>query len=109
MKVLVTGGAGFIGSHLVDRLLARGDELLVIDNYATGRRDNLTPHPRLQVLEGTIADADLVQDAFDRFAPDRVVHAAASYRDPENWREDSVTNVVGTANVVQAARRLRTG
>ena len=41
MKVLITGGAGFIGSHLADRLLARGDEVLVIDNYATGRRDNL--------------------------------------------------------------------
>jgi len=109
MKVLVTGGAGFIGSHLVDHLLARGDEIFVIDNYATGRRDNLTPHPRLQVVEGSIADADLVQDTFVRFAPDRVVHAAASYKDPENWREDSLTNVVGTANVVQAARRLRTG
>ncbi|MDA0991776.1 MAG: GDP-mannose 4,6-dehydratase, partial [Verrucomicrobia bacterium] len=43
MKVLITGGAGFVGSHLADRLLARGDEVLVIDNYATGRRDNLTP------------------------------------------------------------------
>ena len=44
MKVLITGGAGFIGSHLADRLLARGDEVLVIDNFATGRRDNLTRH-----------------------------------------------------------------
>jgi len=107
MKVLVTGGAGFIGSHLVDRLLARGDDVLVVDNYATGRRDNLTPHPRLHIIEGTIADAGLVQSAFDGFGPDRVVHAAASYKDPENWLEDSLTNVVGTANVVQAARRHR--
>ena len=52
MKVLVTGGAGFVGSHLVDRLLARKDRVLVIDNYATGRRDNLTPHPNLTASAG---------------------------------------------------------
>lgn len=56
MKVLITGGAGFIGSHLTDRLLARGDEVLAIDNYATGRRDNLTPHPNLKIVEGSIAE-----------------------------------------------------
>lgn len=107
MRVVVTGGAGFIGSHVVDRLLARGDQVLVIDNYATGRRDNLVPHPNLIVVEGTIADADLVGDAFARIQPDRVVHAAASYKDPGNWREDGLTNVVGTANVVQAARAAK--
>jgi UDP-glucose 4-epimerase len=104
MKVLVTGGAGFVGSHLVDRLVARQDRVLVIDNYATGRRDNLTPHPNLTVVEGTIADAELVRRAFRDFRPEKVVHAAASYKDPDNWTEDSLTNVVGTANVVQASR-----
>ncbi len=105
MKVLVTGGAGFIGSHLVDRLLARGDQVLVVDNYSTGRRDNLMPHPQLTVVEGTIADRALIDRLFAQFTPEQVVHAAASYKDPESWREDSLTNVVGTANVVQAARR----
>ncbi len=57
MKVLITGGAGFIGSFLADRLLQRGDEVLVIDNYSTGRRDNLKPHDNLHVVEGTIADS----------------------------------------------------
>lgn len=104
MKVLITGGAGFIGSHLTDRLLARGDEVLVIDNYATGRRDNLTPHESLQVVEGTIADADLIRKAFEDFKPEQVVHAAASYKDPNNWPEDSRTNVLGTANIVQASQ-----
>ncbi len=107
MKVLVTGGAGFIGSHLVDRLLARKDHVLVIDNYATGRRDNLAPHPNLTVLEGTIADAELVKRTFRDFGPEQVVHAAASYKDPDNWTEDSLTNVVGTANVVQASKVTR--
>ena len=48
MRILITGGAGFIGSHLADRLLERGDEVVVIDNFATGRRDNLEPRPKLQ-------------------------------------------------------------
>lgn len=105
MNVLITGGAGFIGSHLADRLLARGDEVLVIDNYATGRRDNLTPQARLTVVEGDIADAKLVQRLFVDFQPDVVIHAAASYKDPDNWAEDARTNVLGSANVVQAAQQ----
>lgn len=106
MKVLITGGAGFIGSHLADRLLEQDNEVLVIDNYATGRRDNLVPRPDLKVIEGTIADKDLVWKAFEDFKPEQVVHAAASYKDPNNWTEDSLTNVVGTSNVVQAAQKL---
>jgi UDP-glucose 4-epimerase len=105
MKVLITGGAGFIGSHLADRLLGRNDQVLVIDNYATGRRDNLQPQTNLQLVEGTIADSDLVNRLFDEFKPEVVVHAAAAYRDPEDWAEDARTNVLGSANVVQAARR----
>ena len=107
MKVLVTGGAGFIGSHLVDRLLGKNDHVLVMDNYATGRRDNLIPHENLKVVEGTIADELLVRRVFEEFQPHVVVHAAASYKDPNDWTEDSRTNVLGTANVVQAAERVK--
>jgi len=106
MKVLITGGAGFIGSHLTDRLIAQNHEVCVIDNYATGRRDNLTPNKRLQVVEGTIADRSLVDRVFDDFRPEQVVHAAASYKDPDNWAEDARTNCVGTVHVVQAAKRV---
>ena len=109
MRVLITGGAGFIGSHLADRLLAAGDEVLVIDNFSTGRRDNLAPRPGLTVVEGTIADGALVERGVGDFRPTHVIHAAASYKDPDNWREDALTNVVGTANVVQAARRIGVG
>ena len=104
MKILITGGAGFIGSHLTEALLARGDEVLVLDNYATGRRDNLTPHKRLTVIEGTIADRDLVQRTFASFQPEAVVHAAAAYKDPNNWIEDTMTNVLGGVHVAQAAK-----
>lgn len=107
MKVLITGGAGFIGSHLTDRLLDGGHEVLVIDNYATARRDNLKPRDGLTIVEETIADADAVSRAFDGFSPECVVHAAASYKDPQDWAEDVRTNSLGTANVVKAA--LATG
>jgi len=104
-NVLITGGAGFIGSNLADTLLRRGDRVLVVDNYATGRRDNLEPRAGLEVVEGTIADRGLVERLFERFRPEVVVHAAASYKDPENWEEDVRTNALGTAYVVQAAKR----
>jgi UDP-glucose 4-epimerase len=107
MKILITGGAGFIGSHLVDCLIARGDRTLVIDNFATGRRDNLTPHPNLTVIEGTIADAAFVNRIFSEFLPEIVVHAAASYKDPKNWAEDMKTNALGSAIVVQASEELK--
>jgi UDP-glucose 4-epimerase len=107
MKVLITGGAGFVGSHLADRLLAQGHSVLVIDNYATGRPDNLTPHPALTVVTGTIAEEAVVNRAFESFGPEVVIHAAASYKDPENWVEDTRTNVLGTANVVRASRQAK--
>ena len=107
MRVLITGGAGFIGSHLADRLLERGDEVLAIDNYATARRDNLREHANLTVVEGTIVDGDVVRSAIDTFSPDVIAHAAASYKDPEGWAEDAATNAVGTANVVRAAETAR--
>ncbi len=106
MKILITGGAGFIGSHLAEALLAEGQTVFVIDNYSTGRRDNLAPQSRLTVLEGTIADTALVDRVFDEFKPEIVVHAAASYKDPEAWFEDAMTNIAGTINVVKASKRL---
>jgi len=107
MKILITGGAGFIGSHLADRLLEKGEQVLVIDNYSTGRRDNLKPNPNLTVVEGTIAETELIHHIFDEFQPEQVVHAAASYKDPNNWVEDTRTNVLGTANIVQASQKTK--
>ncbi|KTD47291.1 UDP-glucuronate 5'-epimerase [Legionella rubrilucens] len=105
MRVLITGGSGFVGSHLADRLLARNDEVLVIDNFSTGRRDNLKPHRNLQMVEQTIADTAAMDRIFTEFKPDVVVHAAASYKDPDNWVEDCKTNVLGTINVLNATKK----
>jgi UDP-glucose 4-epimerase len=107
MKVLVTGGAGQVGSTVADLLLARGDAVLSIDNFATGRRDNLAPHPRLTAIEGSIVDQPLVDRLFDDFGPDVVVHTAASYKDPDDWCSDAQVNAVGTANIARACRSNR--
>jgi UDP-glucose 4-epimerase len=107
MKILITGGSGFIGSHLTDRLIARGDKVCVIDNFATGRRDNLTARPGLTVVEGDISEAATIDSAFGSFTPDVVVHAAASYKDPNDWASDARVNVLGTALVVRAAQAAK--
>jgi UDP-glucose 4-epimerase len=103
MKVLITGGGGFIGSHLADRLVERGDEVAIAENFATARRDTVAEQDGVELFEGSIVDRSFVERAFAEFAPDVVAHAAASYKDPDNWAEDSATNVVGTVNVVKAA------
>lgn len=109
MKVLISGACGQVGSHVSEMLLARGDEVLGIDNFATGRREHLPDQPRLRLVEGSIADRPLVDRLFAEFKPDVVVHTAASYKDPEDWYNDALTNCVGGANLVQAARREKAG
>ena len=107
MKILMTGGTGFIGSHLAERLLLYAHEISIVDNYATSRRDTLAePRENLEILEASIVDTDKVDSTFEQFQPDVVIHCAASYKDPENWLEDARTNVTGTINVVKAAKRL---
>ena len=79
MRTLVTGGAGFIGSHLVDRLADGGDQVTVLDDLSTGRRSNLAHHAEhrnVLVVEGTILDEQLVEELVERC--DRVFHLAAA-------------------------------
>lgn len=104
MKVLVTGGYGQVGSTVASLLLARGDEVLSIDDFATGRRDNLVPHANLRSVEGSIVDAELLAREFETFKPDIVVHTAASYKDPDDWHSDALVNGVGTANIARCCR-----
>jgi UDP-glucose 4-epimerase len=108
MKTLVTGGAGFIGSNLVDALVARGDDVAVIDNLATGKRENLE-HALAngaELIELDVRDADAVGAAVERVGPEAIFHLAAqidvrkSVADPAH---DSRVNVEGTINVLNAA------
>ena len=104
MRALVTGGAGFLGSHLTERLLSRGHSVVVLDSFATARRDTFAaPIANLELVEGSIADPHVVEGTFARARPDVVLHCAASYKDPDDWAEDGRTNVLGTIHVVKAA------
>ena len=102
MKILVSGGCGQIGSRTTEMLLERGDEVLAVDNFATGRRIHLPEsHPGLTFVEGSIADKELVDKLTAEFKPDAMVHTAASYKDPDDWYNDTLTNCVGGANLVE--------
>ena len=102
---LVTGGAGFIGSHLVDRLLSLGHKVVVIDNLSTGKLKNLNPSATFHHLDITQPS---VTEVFQREQPDLVFHLAAqvsviqSTRDPFH---DSDVNVFGTLRLLEAARK----
>ena len=106
MKVLVSGGCGQVGSHVTELLLQRGDEVIAIDNLATGRREHLADHPKLKVIIDTIADKTLVDKIVSEFKPDAIVHTAASYKDPDDWYNDTLTNCVGGSNLVHAAKEF---
>jgi len=109
MKALVTGGAGFIGSNLTDALLARGDEVIVVDDLSTGRRENLEPGLAngATLVEADIRDREALEELFGRERPEVIFHLAAqidvrkSIADPAF---DASINVGGTANVLEAAR-----
>jgi UDP-glucose 4-epimerase len=104
MKVFITGGNGQVGSTVADILLARGDTVMSIDNFATGRRDNLLAHPNLTQIEDTIVDGAVVDRLFSEFKPDAVIHTAASYKDPDDWGTDALVNAGGTANIARACK-----
>src|SRR3954469_25615941 len=106
MKVLVTGGGGFIGSHVVDRLLADGHDVRALDNFTTGRREN---------LDGVLDDIDLVEgdiQSYERVHTavrgcDVVLHQAALPSVPRSVQDpltSNATNVTGTLNVLLASR-----
>ena len=106
MRAVVTGGAGFIGSHLVDALLARGDEVWVLDNLSTGRRERVADGARL--VERDIRDAEAVGAAFAEAEPDACFHLAAQAdvrRSVEDPAYDADVNVLGTIRILEAARQ----
>lgn len=104
MRILITGGAGCLGSNLIEHWLPLGHQIFVIDNFATGKREVVPEVPGLTVREGSITDEALVNECFNAFKPDVVIHAAAAYKDPDDWVEDSSTNVIGSIYIARAAK-----
>jgi len=107
-RILVTGGAGFIGSHLVDALLGLGHEVVVLDNFLTGKRENLARHagnPAFTLIEGDIRDFALCRRAAAGCS--EVLHEAALGSVPRSMADPQLTleiNVQGFINVIEAAR-----
>ena len=104
MRVLVTGGAGFIGSHLTDAFLARGDEVYVVDDLSTGRAGRLDEHTWLHKL--SITDAASLGEIVRGTRPDLICHLAAHIdvrTSVDAPAQDAQVNVVGTVNVLEAA------
>jgi nucleoside-diphosphate-sugar epimerase len=105
MRALVTGGAGFIGSHIVDRLISDGHEVIVLDDFSTGHRSNLTEHKALTIVEGDISNADTVNQCMQGI--DWVFHKAAVASVPKTVNDpvgSSLVNYHGTLHLLEAAR-----
>ncbi len=110
MNALVTGGAGFIGSHVVDALLDRGDHVVALDDLSTGRRENLDDALArgAELIEAGITDAAAVAEVFETRRPEVVFHLAAQIdvrRSVSDPVFDVGVNVGGTVNLLEAARR----
>ncbi len=109
MRALVTGGAGFIGSHLVDALVARGDDVCVFDNLTSGREENLAGalEAGATLVRGDVRDAGALREVVDAARPEAVFHLAAQVdvrRSLSDPAFDARTNVEGTVNVLEATR-----
>src|SRR5260370_4175098 len=106
MRVLVTGGAGFIGSHIADALLARGDDVLVLDDLSSGRAGRLDP--RLTVHKLSITGAAALNDEVAAFGPELICHLAAQIdvrASVDAPAADAQVNILGTVNLLEAARQ----
>ena len=111
MKYLVTGGAGFIGSHISDSLIKRGDQVVVLDNLSTGNRKNiehLLKNPSFTLTEGSILDTSVVNDVVN--SVDHVLHFAAAvgvFTIVDKPLESLTTNIRGTENILEASHRFK--
>lgn len=109
MRILVTGGAGFIGSNITDAFLAQGHEVAVIDDLSTGKKDNLDP--RAKFYHADIRDNAALVRVFDEFQPELISHQAAkadvreSLAKPQLYAE---VNIIGSLNLLENARRVGT-
>jgi UDP-glucose 4-epimerase len=105
-KVLVTGGAGFIGSNLVRALIEKGNSVTVLDNFLSGYRNNLDPFPSVKIIEGDVRDKNAVEIAVKD--AEVVFHLAASVGNKRSIDlpiTDAEINVLGTLNVLEASRK----
>jgi UDP-glucose 4-epimerase len=107
MRCLVTGGAGFIGSHIVDGLVSMGHDVSCVDNFLTGSRDNLNPKARF--YESDITNLEKLKEVFEKEKPEYVFHAAAGYlvQSIENPQRDAMVNIIGSINIAELCVKFK--
>jgi UDP-glucose 4-epimerase len=104
MKILVTGGAGFIGSHIVDNLIERGDSVVIVDNLSTGKQEYINSRAKLYLRDL----CEEIDDIFSKERPEIVIHCAAQVQLRESLANpifDAKTNIIATINVLEACRK----
>jgi UDP-glucose 4-epimerase len=100
MKILVTGGAGFIASHIVDKLIEKQHEVVIIDNLSTGKTENL--NPKAKFYKEDIVNKENIKAIFKQETPEILIHHAAQInvqKSIKNPSEDALINIIGTINV----------
>lgn len=108
MKILVTGGAGFIGSHVVDFYIKEGHDVLIVDNLSSGRRENINPRAKFEEVD--IRDFEELKKVFDAFKPEIVNHHAAQISvvySMQNPKLDIDINIKGTLNLLELTREFK--
>lgn len=106
MKIMVTGGFGFVGSHVTDELINLGHTVLAMDNLCSGVAENLKARENLYPVIGDISDPELVDQTVEFFKPDYIFHAAVNcITYPIDVQKDIATNIIGTVNIVNAAKK----
>lgn len=106
-KVLVTGGAGFIGSHVVEKLIEKGYKVAVVDNLSTGKKNNIKGY-EVEFYHCDITDAIHLFQVVESFQPDYIIHLAAQVSVSEsvkNITHDSMVNIQGSVNIIEAAKK----
>ena len=107
MRVLITGGAGMVGSHVAELLEARGDEVIIVDNFATGRPEHLLNLKTQYKFEDSIANESLYAQLSYQFSNiDVIVHTAASFANGNDWSDHINTNVLGSALITRLAQKF---
>jgi UDP-glucose 4-epimerase len=105
MKLLITGGSGTLGKQIIQNYSKKFIEIHVLDNFATSSSDSLSEIKGVQVHEGSVSSISDVENVFGICKPTHVIHLAASYKDPNDWQEDILTNVLGMANVIRFSEK----
>ncbi|MER2169219.1 MAG: GDP-mannose 4,6-dehydratase, partial [Psychrobacillus psychrodurans] len=109
MKVIVSGGAGFIGSHLVDALIDRGIEVYIIDNLVSGQKENVNPQAQLYIVDICSEEASKI---IMNIRPDAFYHLAAQAdvgKSVQYPKYDGDVNIIGTLNMLEACRKANVG